>query len=285
MSRKSLSFLVLLVPGFLAGQPKPDSFSIHKYPGDHLAISIPADWVEIPRAELDQMSANVREAAPSAKPQPYNYGFQASANAKYPRVLVQIKTTGRWPENVFAQLPKLSTSDIQKQVASTSPAFAAMNLELGKITYDPAKRLAWLRMQLTDQDGQSIQGLSGLHPTIVGSIQVHCSSLEADFDRFAPLFSDIIASIQIDDDWRYRETNGIARFLGSSRLGSAAVSGAVGSLAATLVLAFLRRLRRNRKIAGDAGTGQRSSSATILNIGASNPQNQQQNNGNTERTF
>ena len=77
--------LLLLAPSFLSAQQiQPYQLATHKYPSDHLAISIPASWAEIPKAELDQMPADIRAAAPNLRPQPYNYGFQVSTESRYP---------------------------------------------------------------------------------------------------------------------------------------------------------------------------------------------------------
>lgn len=212
MTIRELLVGTMLAPALLPGQQKTQ-FTVHNYPDNHLSISIPAEWVAIPRVELEQMSARVREAAPNAKPQPYNYGFQSSATAKYPRVLIQVKTSGRWAETVFAQLPKISTGEIQRQVQASSPEFAALNIEIGKLTYDPAKRIAWLRMQFTGEDGE-MQALSGLHPTKAGSIQVHGYSFGLEMEKYGPLFSEIISSVKIDDEWKYRDRSGLAAALG-----------------------------------------------------------------------
>ena len=236
---------LVVAPWLLAAQPNPQShLSVHKYSADNLSISFPAEWVEIPKAELDQMSENVRKAAPNARPQPYNYGFQASAKSQYPRVLVQLKTSGRWSEKAIADMPRISstTGETQARVSALSPSFAALNLQIGKLTYDPGRHLVWMTFQMTDGDGESIQGLSGLHPTNVGSIQVHCYSLKAEFDRYAPLFSEIITSVQIGDDLKYRARGSLMQSLGDAfDLKSMAVDGAVGGIVAVVVAGFLRR--------------------------------------------
>ena len=69
-------------------------------------------------------------------------------------------------------------------------------------------------MQFTD-DGQIVQGFSGLHPTKVGSIQVNCYASTADFEKYAALFSKILTSVQVDDKWKYRKQSGLSGALGS----------------------------------------------------------------------
>jgi len=250
MTQRELFLGALFPTALLLGQQNAAPLKTYNYSADHLSISIPADWVAIQRSELDQMSANVRRAAPNASPQPYNYGFQASPDARYPRVLIQVKTSGRWREKVFAQLPKASTGDLQRQVQSATPAFATLNLKVGKLTYDPSTRVAWLRTQFTGDDGET-QGFSGLHPTNIGSIQVHCYALTPEFEQYAPLFSEIITSVKIDDVWKYRERSRFVVALGDfSDLASSAVTGAVGGLATVVVLWVFRKRRRAAKAAG-----------------------------------
>jgi hypothetical protein len=248
--------LLLLAPWFSSAQQNQlHQMATHKYPSDHLAVSIPANWVEIPKAELDQMTADIRAAAPNAKPQPYNYGFQISTGSKYPRVVIQVKTSGRWSEKAIAQLPRLSAmkDDIQLKVESEMPGLAPLNIRIGKLAYDPIRQIAWLRMQVTGDEGETIQVLSGIHPTNVGAIQVNCYASTATLEKYAPLFSEIITSVRVDDEWKYRERSALGRAVGSlGDLGTSAVTGAVGGVAALVVARFLRK----RKQAGEtAHTG------------------------------
>jgi hypothetical protein len=246
-SQSPLLLLLLLAPLFLSAQQNASQqMVLHKYPSDHLAISTPANWVEIPKAELDQMSANIRAVAPNAKPQPYNYGFQISTGSKYPRVVIQVKTSGRWPEKTIAQLPRLSTmkDDIKRKMDAEMPGLAALNIQVGKLAYDPVRQIVWLRMQFTGDDGE-IQGLSGIYPTNVGAIQVNCYSSAATLEQYAPLFSEIITSVQVDEEWKYRERSALGRAIGSlNDLSTSAGTGAVGGIAAVWVVRFLRKRKQ-----------------------------------------
>jgi hypothetical protein len=253
MKSQGLLALLLLAPWFSSAQQKqPPQMAAHKYPSDHFVISIPADWVEIQKAELDQMTANIRAAAPTAKPQPYNYGFQISTRSKFPRVIIQVKTA-RWSEKAIAQLPSLSAmkDGVQRKVESEMPGLAALNIQIGKLAYDPVRQIAWLRMQVTGDEGELIHGLTGIHPTNVGAIQVNCYSSADTLEKYAPLFSEIITSVQVDDGWKYRERSALGRAIGSlDELGTSAVTGAVGGIAAVLVARFLKK----RKQAGETAS-------------------------------
>ncbi len=248
MKSQGLLVLLLLEPWFSSAQQnQPHQMAIHKYPSDHLAISIPINWVEIPKAELDQMTADIHAAAPNAKPQPYNYGFQLSTGSKFPRVVIQVKTGGRWSEKAIAQLPRLPAmnDDIQRKMESEMPGLAALNPQIGKLAYDPIRQIAWLRMQVTGDEGETIQGLSGIHPTNVGAIQANCYASAATFEKYAPLFSEIITSVQVDEEWKYRERSALGRAVGSlGELGTSAMTGAVGGIAAVLAVRFMRKRKQ-----------------------------------------
>ena len=115
---------------------------------------------------------------------------------------------------------------------------------MGKLTYDATRRIAWLRMQFTSEDSHKVQSFSGLHPTNVGSVQVHCYALMPDFERYVDVFSEIVTSVQIDDEWKYRDRSAAAAFFDTPR-----ASGAVGGIVAAIVLGLLRRRRVKAKTA------------------------------------
>jgi hypothetical protein len=160
--------------------------------------------------------------------------------------LIQVKAAGRWPEKLLAEIPTLPArkEEVQRGVEAVSSAFAALNIQTGKLTYDPATRVVWLKMQFTPADGRTVQALSGLIPTNVGSNQVHCYAPVSDFDTYAPLFSEIIQSVRIDDAWKYRERSAISRALGSvTELSSSAIAGAI----AAMVVLWWRRSRAGKR--------------------------------------
>jgi len=131
------------------------------------------------------------------------------------------------------------------------PGLAALNIQIGKLAYDPITKIAWLRMQVTGDEGETIQGLSGIHPTNVGAIQVNCYASAGTLEKYAPLFSEIITSVQVDDEWKYRERSALGRAAdGLGELGTSAVTGAVGGMA----VAVVARLLRKRKRAGEKHT-------------------------------
>lgn len=224
-----------LLPCLLFAQQAPPPLTVHSFVSEHIEISIPTGWVAIPRAELDAITATLQQAAPNAEPQRYQHGFQASASAEYPRVLVQIKDKGRWSDQVFREIPHTGLEGAEAAI--------------GKLSYDPAQRLAWLRLQLEVEEGKTQQALSGLHPTETGSVQVHCWAPPGDFIPYASLCRQIVTSVRLGDAIRYRERTAWQTFLAD--YGSSA-GGALGAIAAVLVI---RRLRKREEPAASGSRG------------------------------
>lgn len=221
---------------------------VRNYPSDHFSIAIPSGWVEIPKSELKLMEEYARKAATNMGPQPFNYGFRASAESYFPYIVIQIKKNGRWTEDAIEKMAKAPSpqQEIQKQIRTQSPTLAALNIKIGEVTYDSAMRILWIRMQGRADDGQMQQSLLGSHPTSVGSIQVNGHSLDVDFEQYAPLFATIVTSIQIDDEWKYRERSRVARFMdGLANF----VGPAVSIIAVLTVFHFMRKRKHGGKTA------------------------------------
>jgi hypothetical protein len=65
---------------------------------DGFTISLPADWVAIPKDALDGLSEHLAKLAPKAERQTYDYGFQLPKKEhwiEYPYIFVQVKPSLR----------------------------------------------------------------------------------------------------------------------------------------------------------------------------------------------
>jgi hypothetical protein len=214
---------------------------VHNYPADHFSISVPAGWVEIPKAELDRITAYARKAAPTPTPQAFKYGFQACRDDPFPRVVIQVET-GRWSEeSIFKMAGGTKNEEIQRGLNTASPALASMNLQIGSHVWDPKAQIGWMRMQPTEKDGRPMTGLAGLHPTEAGAIKVDCYDYESEFGQFAPTFSAIITSVKIDEQFRYHARSALSRAV--ELVPVPALTGLVVGGAALLMARALRRRR------------------------------------------
>jgi hypothetical protein len=117
-------------------------------------------------------------------------------------VLIQVKSE-RWSGDFRAETSKLPRAKalVQHGVTAANESLAAMQPKIGEMRRDPVAQLLWMR---TGVSGAQTQILSGVHLTSEGSIQVHCSAPAADFDKLAPVCPDIIQSVRIDENARYR---------------------------------------------------------------------------------
>ena len=243
MHRLAISLAWFLAACLALAQPAPFNLVTRHYPADHFSISVPSGWIEIPRAELDRAEAAARKAVPNGPAQRLTYGFQASQRSAYPRFVIQVRTTGRWSEELISKMrgPGQEMGEVQRILNSASPALAAAKLQLGKLTWDPKTRMAWMRAQLTSPDGIPVAALLGAKPTEIGSIQVNCYSRQSDFELLAGMFEAIIASVNVDDPFEYHERSLGARAV-ESISGPAVIGLFIGAIA-VLVVVVARRPR------------------------------------------
>ena len=176
---------------------------VKTYPTEHFSIAIPDGWTEIPRAELQQLASNLRQAAPDAGAQSYDYGFRPANNAAHVRVLIQVKHE-RWPEEFLEETSKLPRAKglIQHGVTATSASLAELQPKIGEMRWDPDRQVLWMRTQLAGEKS-AMEILSAAQLTKEGSIQIHCSADGDEYEKVAATFSSVIDSLRIADDWKY----------------------------------------------------------------------------------
>jgi hypothetical protein len=240
--------LAALIPALLFGsslsfaQPRDLNLAIHNYPSDHFSISVPSGWVDMPKAELDRITTAARKAAPKYVSEPFKYGFLESAGSPFPRVVILMRS-GRWSEELIAQMPALAATkdEAQHNVTSSIPALAAMNLQIGKMSWDSKARIAWVPVGFSDERGQPMAGLAGLHPTELGVIQVNCYATQSDFERIAPTFVAIIASVKIDEAIKYRKRSALGTVTDSTLV--PALFGGIFGIVLVLAIHGLRAWR------------------------------------------
>ena len=177
---------------------------VHQYRPAHFQITIPDGWTEISRHELLSMAKALRQAAPDADAQSYDYGFRPPGAPAHVRLVIQIKHE-RWSEEFFDQTSKLPRAKglILHGVTVGSPALAELQPKIGEMRWNPDRQLLWMRTEIQDEKQGPTQILSGAHLTQDGSIQVHCSASSAQYATLAAQFAAVIESVKIDDDFQY----------------------------------------------------------------------------------
>jgi len=175
---------------------------------DGFTISLPADWVPIPKDALDRVSQNLAKRAPKAERQTYDYGFQLPMKKhwlEYPVILVQVKRTGRIPE---AQLKSIMRTDeeVKKGVkkAQDSMSSVVSNAQVGETVYEPTTHILWVKLSMEAQKVGTVKVVSASVLTEEGIITIAGSAPAADFDKYAPIFEAVARSIVVADNLKYR---------------------------------------------------------------------------------
>lgn len=250
MKRAPLFLSVILSLFFAAGcfaqqaeQPFPtkDGFTLH----------LPTDWKPIPADVLDAYSREIAKLAPQTEKQVYDYGFQLSAARRwftYPYILVQVKRSGRVPEDQLRSLSKIGEAmDSSFAKAGKSLSSFAANGKIGETVLDPSTHTLWTRMSIDVKGVGTINGLIGTVLTETGFIQISCYAEEQEFRGYLPVFEAIVKGAVLSDELKYRSGAGDSE-PASGGIGRGMIVGiAVACMASAVFLWFVIRKRRDKK--------------------------------------
>ena len=150
---------------------------------DGFSITLPDGGVEMPRNIIDAYENEISKQAPNAQKQHYDYGFQLESSNnwfEYPYILVQIKSTGRIPEN---QLEKLEIYSFKDTINKSKKDLSALvsDIQVGKMYYDKHEKIIWMRIEMNAATVGIVSGVSGMVLTEKGFIQVIGYSLKNNF--------------------------------------------------------------------------------------------------------
>jgi hypothetical protein len=170
------------------------------------SISLPVEWVEIPRDSIDLYEKELAQLAPNAKVEHYDYGFQLNSAKDWfecPYVLIQVKNNGRIPES---QLEKLEGFSAQKTVDDQKEKLSVImsDLQVGKMIYDSQNKMIWIRIESNVRDFGPVSGISGMVLTERGFILAHAYSAKNDFPNYESIFRSIATSVTPDPELAYR---------------------------------------------------------------------------------
>jgi len=201
---RHLGLIISLILTFVIGV-SPVTYAGEQYQKDGFAISIPGDWVEIPRDVIDQYEAALAKLNPSTAPPHYDYGFQLDG-AEYwlelPYILVQVNSNGRVPESEIYKLEEFSPQEVvEKQEGLRS---VMSNIQAGKMYFDKDMEVIWMRMASDVANVGRVSGLSGLVLTGKGYIAVNGYSLEEESPEYEPAFRAIVKSVTPESGLEYK---------------------------------------------------------------------------------
>jgi hypothetical protein len=218
---------------------------------DGFTLYLPDDWKPIPGDVLNEYSRAIAKLAPQVEKQTYDYGFQLSASQKwfiYPYILVQVKRSGRIPEDELRSLARIGEAmDSSFTKARESLSSFATNGTIGETVLDSSTHTLWTRISIDVKGAGTVNGLVGTVLTEAGFIQISCYAKEKEFPGYLPAFETIVRATVLSDGLKYRPGAADSE-LATGGIGRRVIVGiAVACIAAGGLIWFAVRNRRKKK--------------------------------------
>jgi len=216
--------------------------------GSDFQISIPHDWVEIPRDVLDQYEIAVQAATGQA--QTYEYGYQSTSTVnwfEHPYALVQVKRTGRVPEGQLKKYKKIESGfkeGIQKVEESAGDLLK--NMTMGETIYEQDGHILWSAMSMEVAGVGKVKGLIAVKLTEFGVVQFMGYGKEDNFSQHESTYRKMIQSITVSqpDMYKPRLTDNAPTIFGIN-LGQSLIAGIIGGLIGGVFGLFKYFTRKN----------------------------------------
>ncbi len=216
--------------------------------GSDYQITVPGDWVEIPREAIDQYQKVISEN--TGQHVTFEYGYQSTENENwfvYPYALVQIKRNGRVPEDQLTKYKKIE-SGFDEGIKNMEEAAGELlsNISQGETIYDPAIHTLWSNISMDVEGIGRARALIAIRLTEYGFIQFMGYALEQDFSQYESLYRRMVHSINIEekDIYKSRITDNTPTIFGIN-LGRVAISAIIGALIGGLFGLFKMFKRKN----------------------------------------
>lgn len=173
---------------------------------DKFSISLPDEWVEIPREIIDSYTKDLATLVPDAGHPHFDYAFQLQSSEnwfQYPYIVLQVKNVGRIPEKELKKLPRyILSQNLAETQKKLSPVIS--DFKPGQIYYDQQNNIIWMQIEAFVEATGKVSGLTGLVPTEKGYIQISGYSFEEHSSTYKPVFQSIIKSVFIDLNLAYK---------------------------------------------------------------------------------
>jgi hypothetical protein len=212
---------------------------------DQFSITLPDDWIEVPKEVLNAYSESISNLTPSQPKQVYDYGYQQAGAENWlihPYILVQVKNTGRIASGELQQYRKLK-SQIEKGVKEIADDLAAIlsNTTIGAPVYDEEHTMLWMSMSSEVQEVGTIQATIGVKLTEQGIIQLNGYSKQEEADKFTEIYTHAFANLDVDDSQKYKpqitDSAPIFGGINTGKILAAAINGAlIGGLFSIFIL-------------------------------------------------
>jgi hypothetical protein len=170
------------------------------------SISLPDEWVEIPRDVIDAYQKEIKRLSPNAPALHCDYGFQLGSAQnwfEFPYILVRISNKGRIPES---QLQKFQGHDIKESLDKYRSGLGSImsNIQGGKMVYDKQTRMIWMRIDANVPNKGPTSSLTAIVPTERGFIQTVGYCLREDYPIYEPIFQWVALSVSPEPGLAYK---------------------------------------------------------------------------------
>ena len=224
-----------------AGEYRNDEF--------HFSLTIPNDWAEISRAELNAINARAAQRAPIKVEFIAGFRHTKPDFTGSPYILVQ-PLQGSIRGASYEELERSLERELGTSMKQAEGAIAdlARNLKVGSAVLDRSRNQMVMRLQMDVVGGGRLQSLSVGHLGADCVIMVHAYAADPTFPRWVQTFD------QINSTFRYDPGNtfnpGVARVgfwgnVGNGAMRGALIGGGVGLMAGLIAL-VLRTSKKKR---------------------------------------
>lgn len=175
---------------------------------DSFTMHLSDEWVEIPSEILKQYMEVMRQLAPNAPEQTYDYGYQRQPFdtwLMHPYILVQVRKTGRIPEGELKRYKQINEGlrEGMKQMEQELTDFVSQ-VRQGETIYDPIHHILWSNISMNVENVGNIKALLAVKLTEFGYIQVNMYATEDTFNTYSSIFKQIATSMILDPEIEYK---------------------------------------------------------------------------------
>lgn len=204
------------------------------------SIDLPRGWLTIPKETLDNYSDMMAVRSGGKVNERYQHGYQRGFNGQWlihPYVLVQVKETGRVPDGQLRQM-KPFHAGVERGLNKAAENLSGLlsGAALGETLYDATNHCIWMHFSAEVAGIGPIKAVTCGFLTEKGVIFFHCYAKAAEFDALLPAFQQLLASVKIAENLKYKSRLGdAAGFDFSKILRSTIIGGVVGGLVGLVV--------------------------------------------------
>ena len=181
------------------------------------AISLPDEWVEIPKAEIDKHFSEIYGNYPNLPREEFDYAYQLKSSEnwfEYPYIMVQVQNTGKRKEPTESVLKENKSQILDGAKRGYEQGMAEMgdslslvdsaSLDEGLVDWDIEHHVMWMGQRAQVANVGSIATAMAICLTENGILRVGLASKEADSDTYQPIFRQIVNSIEYGPSLKYQ---------------------------------------------------------------------------------